>query len=170
MQDAFAAYSEGLGKTLANLQSLEFLLRLFLHNTQHPEPKWLEKGPTEMVVGDIVAETPLTDWSSLGVLIDRYNGAVGEQSPLKVSRSVVDLRDALAHGRMFMPSMDEPPVLIRFEKPSGGRTRVIFRASAAEWLYQALQDVHAETAKVQAALNEGRAAQQRDEADEARDE
>jgi hypothetical protein len=33
MQAAFAAYSEGLGKTLANLQSLEFLLRLFLHNT-----------------------------------------------------------------------------------------------------------------------------------------
>jgi hypothetical protein len=39
MQDAFAAYAEGLGKTIANLQSLEFLLRLFLHNTQQPEPR-----------------------------------------------------------------------------------------------------------------------------------
>src|SRR5260370_28215351 len=116
MQDAFAAYSEGLGKTIANLQSLEFLLRLFLHNTQQPEPTWLEKGPTDMAVGDIVAETPLTDWSSLGVLIDRYNASIGGRPSLRVSKSVVDLRDALAHGRMFMTDMTSAPILIKFEK------------------------------------------------------
>ncbi|PYQ08036.1 MAG: hypothetical protein DMF83_07910 [Acidobacteria bacterium] len=160
MQELFAAYSEGLGKTLANLQSLEFLLRLFLQNTQHPEATWLDRGPGEMAVGDIVAETPLTDWSSLGVLIDRYNAAIGQHSSLRVSKTVVDLRDALAHGRMFMPSMQDPPILIKFEKPCDGRTRVTFRKSGAEWLHQAIKDVHAETAKVQAALDEHGAAQQ----------
>jgi len=153
VQDAFAAYSEGLGKTLANLQSLEFLLRLFLHNTQ-PNPAWLDKGLDEMVVGDVVAETPLTDWSSLAVLIDRYNAAVEQRPPLRVSKSVVDLRDAIAHGRMFMTDIAATPIMIKFEKPASGRTRVTFRASSTKWLDQAIQDVHAETAKVQAALDE----------------
>jgi hypothetical protein len=112
-----------------------------------------------MAVGDTVAETPLTDWSSLGVLIDRYNAAMGPKSSLRVSRTVVDLRDALAHGRMFMASMQDVPILIKFEKPSGGHTRVTFRASGTGWLDQAIQDVHAETAKVQAALDERAAAQ-----------
>jgi hypothetical protein len=75
---------------------------------------------------------------------------------LKVSKSVVDLQDALAHGRMFMKDTTSAPILIRFEKPNAGRTRVTFRESSTAWLDQAIQDVHAETVKVQAALDAGR--------------
>jgi hypothetical protein len=59
-----------------------------------------------------------------------------------------------------MLSMQDVPILIKFAKPLAGRTRVTFRASGTRWLDQAIKDVHGETAKVQAALNERAAAQQ----------
>jgi hypothetical protein len=156
MQEAFAAYSENLGKTVANLQSLEFLLRLFLHNSQ-VEPMWLETTPDQMQIGDVVTETPLTDWSTLAELIHRYNSAVSDRQELQVAKWVVDVRDALAHGRMFMADLSgAPPILIKFAKPSGGKVRVVFRADSDEWLDRALGKVAAETAKVQTALDEQR--------------
>jgi hypothetical protein len=64
---------------------------------------------------------------------------------LKVSKSVVDLRDVLADGRMFLPDASGARILIKFGKPCAGKTCVTFRAIVREWVDQAIQDVSAET-------------------------
>ena len=155
MNNDFVEYSETIGKIVANLQSLEFSLRLYLHNTQTGvSAAVLPKLLHELTVGEVVPETPLTDWSTLSALIDRFNRSVSKDRPeLVVSKSVVEIRDALAHGRMWLPDMSAAPVLLKFEKPASGSTRVTFlQVSSGEWLNNTIVQIHGEMIKVQAAL------------------
>ncbi|MEO8500911.1 MAG: hypothetical protein ABI565_08340 [Vicinamibacteria bacterium] len=151
MNPEFTEYSEVVGKILANLQSLEFSIRLYLHNTQDPDSALFKGDFSALRVGDEVPENSLTDYSSMGPLIDRYNGCV--PADLAVDRTLVDLRDALAHSRMFLPSVTSPPVLIKFQKPVAGKTSVSFvQTSSSEWLAACISRVHLEMLKVQRSL------------------
>jgi hypothetical protein len=150
VSDGFVEYSETVGKILANLQALEFSLRLYLHNTDD-RAITCAKPLHELTVGEVVPENPLTDWSSLGTLIARYNERVSPT--LAVTAAVVEIRDVLAHGRMWLPDLSSAPVLLKFAKPSSGSTCVTFlQVSSSEWLADTLGRVHDEIEKVQTAL------------------
>jgi hypothetical protein len=151
MNPGFIEYSEVVGKILANLQSLEFSIRLYLHNTQDSEGASLKRDLTTLQVGDVVPENSLTDYMSMGPLIDRYNKCVPVR--LNVDRSLVDLRDALAHSRMFLPNTSGAPILLKFDKPVAGKVRVVFaQESNPTWLEHCIYRVHLEMLKVQRAL------------------
>ena len=151
MNPGFTEYSEVVGKILANLQSLEFSIRLYLHNTQDSDSVRLKRDITSLTVGEEVPENSLTDYSSMGPLIDRYNECVA--SDLAVDRTLVDLRDALAHSRMFLPDIESAPILLKFQKPANGKTKVSFvQVSSSEWLERCIGRVHAEMLKVQRSL------------------
>jgi hypothetical protein len=150
LSEGFVEYSETIGKVLANLQALEFSLRLYLHNSEDNVMAYA-KPLHELTVGEGVPENPLTDWSSLGTLIGRYNSRV--QPELAVDPAVVEVRDVLAHGRMWLPHLGASPVLLKFAKPSSGSTRVTFlQVSSSEWLAAMIRQVHIEIEKVQTAL------------------
>lgn len=122
-------YAALLGQVIVNLQALEYLLRAFLYANADPSHSPLPPGktPESYVVGEEVPVNALTDYDSLSRLISRYNRAVrASHRHLLLDPSVVELRDALAHGRVSADHPGDNPVLVKFQKPSGGRTKVAY--------------------------------------------
>jgi hypothetical protein len=141
------SYGCAVGALIVNLQSLEFSLRQFLDDGKDAPP------PEGLTSGEWVAETPLTNWDPLGALIDKYNAVVRPPHPdLVVDRSMVELRDSLAHGRVFSPTPTFPVRLLRFDKPE--RRRVLVRnvtVLTEEWFQRNVREVYAQIKKVEEA-------------------
>lgn len=66
--------------------------------------------------GDFVDENPFTNWDTLGTLIDKYNAIVESNQSLVIDRSIVRIRDALAHGRIYRRSVESQPRLLKFSQ------------------------------------------------------
>lgn len=141
-----------LGRIVGNLQSLEILLRAYLYAMGDPPHAPLPAGKTldSLLVNDTVGVNALTDFSSLGKLIERYNRCVETTHPhLKVDSSIVDLRDAFAHGRVSAPDPTSDLSLVKFDQPSGGTTKVTFSKKLTEqWLSTQASRVLAEIKRV----------------------
>jgi hypothetical protein len=123
----------GVGRLVSNLQSLEFLLRIFLCEA-NGEAFDLPKVSTASM-----PTNHLTNYNSLGQLIDKYNIALSpdEANAHSVDRGIVGVRDALAHGRLC--SKDEglfPLTLYKFGKPDKAGTVPIEHVTiiTADWL------------------------------------
>ncbi len=101
-----------IGRLIRNLQSLEFLLRAVLLEVKGNEPKVDDK---EMLEGAEVPENSFTNFKSLGQLIDEFNEnmRILKLGP-ELSKSSVEIRDMLAHGRVFSREMDGVPTLYKF--------------------------------------------------------
>lgn len=115
-------YTFGVGKLIVNLHSFEFALRAFLWNREGGSSwAFLES----LCEGDTVPENAFTNYDTLGQLIIKYNAFVSSRFPnLQINPSLVDLRDALAHGRVAS-SVPSPPLrLLKFGKPAGGNVNV----------------------------------------------
>jgi hypothetical protein len=128
-------YTTLLGQVLGNFHGLEMAIRAFLA-TRDPRNA-LDDGQEfkSLVAGDTVAETPFTDYSSLGQLIANFNSLV--PSHRRIDPGLVDLRDALAHGRLWSPTGAFPLHLLKFGKPAGGRVKVTLAVTVTEaWLHE----------------------------------
>ncbi len=123
--DELGGHFYGVGQIIGNLHSLEVAIRIFLERIQlghAPAPR-----PDIFAIrqGDHLPETALTDFDSLGQLIDRYNARILAIDPdLAVDPSVVELRDALAHGRLLALEARRPLRLFRFGPPREGTVEV----------------------------------------------
>jgi len=88
----------GLGKIASNLHGLEILLRVFLCEATNQKFIFPKAGDAAL------PNSHLTNYDSLGDLVIDYNGALSaSEKHLNVDPSVVDTRDALAHGRLMSP-------------------------------------------------------------------
>ena len=127
-------YFEELGKMSGGLHTFEIALRQFLFHHEGSAPFIdLEK----LSVGDPVPENALTDYSSLGPLIERYNRAVAprDHALLLPKDQIVNLRDALAHGRVLSKTGAPPFRLVTFSNPRKGQIKVqMVVALDAPWL------------------------------------
>ncbi len=145
-------YARLLGRIVGNLHSLEFLLRAFLYANAAPPHAPMPTGVSlnTLNVGDAVPLNAFTDYDALGRLIDRYNNAIGAAHPeCVVDPTIVDLRDALAHGRVSSPDPSNDLVLLKFDRPSGSATRVTYaQRLTADWLKDQARRVFAEIEKV----------------------
>ena len=125
-----AEHTSGLGKIIGNLHSLELLLRVFLCevNGESIEFPGLMTGT--------VPETHLTNYMSLGQLIDAYNSTLSRSEKLlSVDLSVVKIRDAVAHGRLSSPSPTFPLTLCKFGNPKGGVVPIeLIEVISGKWL------------------------------------
>lgn len=125
------SHSLGVGAIVTNLQALETVLRCFL----------MQKDGTPITfpkLGDTSApETWLTRFVSLGGLISNYNSALSEtEKPTKaIDLSVVEIRDAFAHGRLFVYGDSFPGTLWKFGRGKRGQVPVEFCEKLTdEWL------------------------------------
>lgn len=110
-----------LGKLLANLLSLELMLRASLHEVESHPHSSLESGVDMNAwrVGQEVPLNALTDFDTLGKLVRRYNAQVAKQNRgLVVDKQVVELRDLLVHGRISSPDIDRPFHILKFTQPA----------------------------------------------------
>ncbi len=144
------AHALGLGSLVANLQSLELMLRAYLALTSGDEEadgrRLIGKG-----VGDKVPEDPFTNYDSLGQLIRKYNAQVGDPD-LSVSEDVVEVRDALAHGRISAWLPEFPLQLLRFAEPQDGTVEITQLVTLTEeWFAEQRRHVFAQAKKVEGA-------------------
>jgi hypothetical protein len=106
----------GLGMIIGNLHALEFCLRVFLCEAHSQQIEF----PSDATMS--VPETFISNWDSLGQLIDKYNASLSlSESHMSVDKAVVETRDAIAHGRLMASAEAFPLTLYKFGKPVAGR-------------------------------------------------
>lgn len=117
-----------LGKLVGNLQSLEFGLRGVLAQGESSKASDAGSGldALNFAVGSDVPETNITSYASLPRLVKLFNARANINGWDEVNVAVVELRDALAHGRTSSASPEFPLKLVKFDKPQNGRVRVTY--------------------------------------------
>ena len=108
-----------LGRLVGNLWSLEWMLRNVLYRLEHPPHTSMGQCKPLFTanVEDKFPVNALTSYASLGELIDAYNKTV----LVPIDRSLVTLRDTLAHGRVLCDDPVWPNlVLAKMGKPANG--------------------------------------------------
>ena len=140
-----------LGQIVGNLQSLEAFLRVYLEVAEGGTLEATEPF-LRLRVGMRLPETRLTDYSALGQLVDDFNTRVPRQ--LQISRKVVEIRDAIAHGRLLSPISLRPLQLVKFDRPAGGLARVSMVAEMTDgWLTSQRKLVFNQIVKVRSAYD-----------------
>ncbi len=141
-----------LGRVLSNLHSLEFLLRAFLYAKAAPPHTPFPKGISldTAKAGDNMPVNAMTDYDSLSHLIARYNAIVSpSRSDLAIDPTVVDLRDALAHGRVSAPNPGDSLLLVKLARPHAGAATVTYsQPLTSAWLKQQTTRIHDEMMKI----------------------
>jgi len=137
-----------LGKILTNLQALEFSLRLFLYESVGPQHKTLTLD--QLAVGDWVPENPITNYDSLGDLVCKVNERLEALGvPERLDHSLIDLRDALAHGRTSALLPRGPFKLLKFSRPKQGKVQVTTAIDLTpQWLTEQTKRTFDEVQKI----------------------
>ncbi len=142
-----------LGKLIAMLHNLEFALRGFLcKRNLDKEPAVDLKSVHE---GDWIEINSFTNYDTLCELIGKFNRAVEDSNPnLVIDTSVVNLRDALAHGRIAGEAPSCPLTLLKFGRPKKEKLQVLAEAVMnLAWFKDNLTLVHKQLIKVVNASN-----------------
>jgi hypothetical protein len=144
--------SSKIGKVVTNLQALEFSLRLFLDETQgYPNAKReITINLTGLTVGEWVPENYFTNYDTLNQLIRKVNAELQSRGlSEQIDESIVELRDALAHGRVLANHPDGPFRILKFSKPMNGKTRVTVSVEmTSDWLSQQVKRTANEVLKI----------------------
>jgi hypothetical protein len=133
-----------VGGIILNLQALELTLRRFLVEASGQTMYW--PRPTDT----LVPENYITNYMPLGPIIDDFNQALNEVEKQKftVDRSMVDVRDTLAHGRVGTWTESFPVTLWKFGKPKDGKVPVSSITLTRDWLVTTSSNVEAQRVKV----------------------
>ncbi len=149
---ALDEHANNLGGLLGNFQSLEFVLRNYLQTLPTAPPFGVEYG-VDIYSFPVGAELPLnefTSFDSLGQLINRFNHEMNQQGLQELDTTIVEIRDALAHGRVSASCPKDHLRLLKFSKPRNGKVTVTFNTEMSDdWfkeqkkrVYEALQYVY----------------------------
>ena len=146
-------YALGLGRLIANLLSLEYILRIYLLDEElggdfgekFPQYKRLN----ELKVNEKVPRNAFTEWDDLSDLIQKYNEHIGNVSVIDCS--IVNLRHALVHGRVSSPTPEGPLSLLKFTRPTKKDKHVLVECNYSltiSWITEQTQKVFGEMMKV----------------------
>ena len=125
--------TQGLGGLVHSLQTLELLLRASLLEDEIAKGSSKPQNYNELVRGAIVPENAFTNWDTLRDLIQKYNEHPISKG-LTIDETLVDIRDAIAHGRVFSSGPFGINQLVRFQKPKNNEVEVEFSVSMTdEW-------------------------------------
>jgi hypothetical protein len=141
-------FPKAIGEIFANLLALEFSLRFFLYESVGPQHATLSLD--QLTAGDCVPENPITNYDSLGKLVRKVNERLEALDvPERVDNSLVDLRDTLAHGRIYYSQLDGPGKLLKFSRAKQGKVRVTTAIELTpQWLKEQNKRTVAELKKV----------------------
>lgn len=136
-----------MGNIVLNLQALESLLRGFLVE------KYGQCSAFPKMGDKVACRNYLTNFVSLGELITDYHRCLEEhETKYAIDESVVLIRDAIAHGRLFVRGNDpKPPFeLWKFGRANNdGKMPVEFSETLTqEWLKSKWQLIDEEAQKV----------------------
>jgi len=140
-------FNKKIGAIIMNLQALETVIRFFFfrkNGEQHPFPKRC---------GDrYVPSTSLTNYCQLRKWVRKFNSGLSQEERPKyaISEDIVEMRDAIAHGRLVAPDPPSLPyTLWKFGEPVNCQVEVKFcDVLTAEWLDSKWKLIAAEKDKV----------------------
>lgn len=117
-----------LGRLMTNLHTLELFLRIFLHRELDEEFFELPNcgAGRQAHVGVKFPFNHFTNYDQLSKLINKFNDRMRSRKLPQMDTELVKLRHAIAHGRVFLPSRDEPPSLVKFSDQVDGFVTVEF--------------------------------------------
>jgi len=141
-----------IGKIVANLQSLEFVLRLILDELQniHGEGKRTQINFMKLTTGEWVSENYFTNYDTLNQLIQKVNSELHSRGlSERVDDSLVELRDTLAHGRVLALNPDGPYRVLKFSKPKDSKVQATVSVDITpDWLSQQIKRTANELRKI----------------------
>jgi hypothetical protein len=105
---------------------------------------------TELTVGQWVSENPFTNYDTLNQLIYKVNDILKSRGlSERIDDSLIDLRDAIAHGRVFAPNPNGPYYILKFSKPNDGQTQVTVAIDMnSDWLSRQIRRTSDELMKI----------------------
>ncbi len=127
-------YREQLGGIVGNFHALEFLLRGFLQSLPAARPIGIPHGTDiySFPVGTKLPENELTSYDSLGLLITKFNNEMAKRGLPQIDSTLVEIRDAVAHGRVSAHTKQGYLRLLKFDKPENRRVCVTFNEELTE--------------------------------------
>ncbi|HMK52750.1 MAG TPA: hypothetical protein VK551_09625 [Thermodesulfobacteriota bacterium] len=85
-------------------------------------------------VGSELPDNDMTSYDSLTQLLAKFNREMKLRGAPEIDDGLIDLRDALAHGRVSAAVGDENLRLLKFDKPIDGKVRITFNeVMTEEW-------------------------------------
>jgi len=140
MSEQLKNHAYHLGGLVADLHSLEFTLRAFLHGLPDARPLGISYGADiySQPVGTVLRESDFTSYDTLGELIDKYNVEMAKRGCALIDRTLVQVRDALSHGRVSAKRIDDDCRIIKFSKPDKtGHVMITFNETMTTAWYTA---------------------------------
>lgn len=144
-------YLELIGKTIANLWSLETILRLTLLKKERSN----FTDVSEMKVGQKQEENYITKYFNLENLIKKYNSLQENEIHCLDQKRIIDIRDLLAHGRVEIKDIHNSDdwILYKFSKKDKNneltlQEKVYINKDNGEWLKESLKFIAEQMHKV----------------------
>ena len=121
-------HARNIGGLICNLQSIEFQIRSVLAWAKYPEASGMPPGHklADFIVGTEYAAGSFTNYDSLAKLLSGFNAMAKGRSLKTLPVALVELRNALAHGRCIADPGDPYFRLIKFSPVRNGRVTVIY--------------------------------------------
>ena len=109
-------------------------MRAFLQALPSARPLGIPNGTDiyKFPVGTELPESELTSYDSFGKLIKKFNDEMSSRNLSGIAPELVEIRDALAHGRVSAASVDDNCRLLKFDRPVNGKVRVVFNERMTE--------------------------------------
>ena len=147
------SYTLALGKILVGFHSLEISLRHFFQGYEATlNPPSPVVPPKPLRVGQMVPKATYSAYDSLNGLLKSFNAVVKENhANLALSPALIELRDALAHGRVWSETLQPPLQLLKFSKPLPNSVGIsVLQADVIDeaWLQAQMLMLERESAKV----------------------
>lgn len=131
VNDNLKKFPDCLGRLWSNLLSLEVIMRLCILRKRGQGSSTLDLAT--LTEGTTVEENALTNYDSLGKVIDKFNSEFTKENWITEKEKIVRLRDALAHGR-FISSFPSPIKFYKFSKPKAGKVNIeLIEELTIEW-------------------------------------
>jgi hypothetical protein len=141
--------SNNIGKIVMNLQSLELSLRLVLDRLQNLDGG-TEIDLMDLTVGEWVSENYFTNYNTLNQLIKKFNSELRSRGLTeRVDDSIVELRDAIAHGRVLALNPEGPYRMVKFSQSKDNKVQVVRSLDITkDWLSEQVSKTNSEIRKV----------------------
>ena len=117
-------YIYSLGYFWQSFNALELHLRIYLNKKNGNNSSHVFKY-TNMSIGDECDENAITDYKTFSNLCDLFNGYQSKEQKIDF-KEIIDLRDALAHGRV-LGDKDGNMVVIKYSLPKENKVTVKYK-------------------------------------------
>jgi hypothetical protein len=144
-------YSRCLGQLISGFQMLELFIRVRLQDMPDARPMGITAYQDMFAYpeGTELPVTEMTSFDALGKVITRYNKEARKWSYPELDPFLVELRDAIAHGKFGWDEKTNRVRLIKFSEHRNGKVTVVLNVEISEeWCEEQRERITKATAEL----------------------